>query len=282
MARLKLADLLKLRNFPIKESVSDINGTCLSVSEFGEESLYDQLAMLSHFYNNSGTYNQIELESIETYYNNFLAQIIPDFQESESPIVSDHWDKLNLFSDFSDAPFKSPKNGTFRFVDLFAGIGGIRIPFTELGGKCVFSSEWDKAAQTTYAYNFGEVPFGDITKINESFIPSHDILLAGFPCQAFSIMGKMKGFEDTRGTMFFEVARILREHKPKAILLENVKQLVSHDHGNTLKVILQSLHEIGYHVKWKILNALDFGVPQKRESYNCWFSEQQSCRGIQL
>lgn len=152
-----------------------------------------------------------------------------------------------------------------KFIDLFAGIGGIRIPFDELGYKCVFSSEWDKAACNTYEANFGERPAGDITKIQAEDIPPHDLLLAGFPCQAFSIMGKMKGFEDTRGTMFFEVARILSHHHPKAILLENVKQLTTHDKGRTFKTILEVLSELGYHVKWNVLNALDFGLPQKRE-----------------
>lgn len=179
---------------------------------------------------------------------------------SEPPVF-----QLNLFHDLLNAPFHDSASPKFTFVDLFAGIGGIRIPFTELGGKCVFSSEWDNAAQISYSYNFGEVPFGDITKINSDSIPKHDVLLAGFPCQAFSIIGKMKGFADTRGTMFFEVARILQHHQPKAILLENVKQLVSHDGGKTFKVILDTLAELGYSVKWKILNALDFGLPQKRE-----------------
>lgn len=152
-----------------------------------------------------------------------------------------------------------------RFIDLFAGIGGIRLPFDELGCKCVFSSEWDEAACKTYEANFGEHPLGDITKIKAEAIPEHDLLLAGFPCQAFSIMGKMQGFADTRGTMFFEIERILRHHRPSAILLENVKQLTTHDHGRTFATILKKLEELGYHVKWKILNALDFGVPQKRE-----------------
>lgn len=152
-----------------------------------------------------------------------------------------------------------------RFIDLFAGIGGIRIPFDELGYQCVFSSEWDNAAATTYAANFGERPAGDITKISASEIPTHDLLLAGFPCQAFSIMGKMQGFADTRGTMFFEIERILSYHHPPVILLENVKQLVSHDKGRTFQTILQRLFNLGYYVKWKVLNALDFGLPQKRE-----------------
>ncbi|MBQ2321760.1 MAG: DNA (cytosine-5-)-methyltransferase [Bacteroidales bacterium] len=151
------------------------------------------------------------------------------------------------------------------FIDLFAGIGGIRIPFEELGYECVFSSEWDKAAQASYEANFGEKPMGDITKIAEQDIPPHDLLLAGFPCQAFSIMGKKRGFEDTRGTMFFEVARILKYHRPQAILLENVKNLVTHDGGKTFAVIRDTLTELGYFIKWKVLNALDFGLPQKRE-----------------
>lgn len=152
-----------------------------------------------------------------------------------------------------------------EFIDLFAGIGGMRIPFDEMGYKCVFSSEWDKAACDTYEANFNARPHGDITRIPAADIPSHDLLLAGFPCQAFSIMGKMKGFEDTRGTMFFEVARILKRHRPAVLLLENVKQLTTHDKGRTFSVILQTLDALGYHVKWKVLNALDFGLPQKRE-----------------
>lgn len=152
-----------------------------------------------------------------------------------------------------------------RFIDLFAGIGGIRIPFDELGCECVFSSEWDAKACETYKANFGDQPCGDITKVDEKSVPAFDICLAGFPCQAFSIMGKMQGFADTRGTMFFEVERLLKYHMPRAILLENVKQLVSHDGGNTFKVILQHLAALGYHVKYQVLNALDFGLPQKRE-----------------
>lgn len=152
-----------------------------------------------------------------------------------------------------------------KFIDLFAGIGGIRIPFDELNYKCVFSSEWDKSACETYYANFGEVPSGDITQIPAEQIPAHDLLLAGFPCQSFSIIGKQKGFSDTRGTMFFEIERILDYHKPEYVLLENVKQLVSHDGGKTFSTIINRLHNLGYHTKWSILNALDFGIPQKRE-----------------
>ena len=154
----------------------------------------------------------------------------------------------------------------FKFIDLFAGIGGIRIPFEELGGKCVFSSEWDKFSQQTYEANFGEIPHGDITEIDEKDIPKHDLLVGGFPCQAFSQAGLKKGFKDTRGTMFFEIQRILDYHKPKALLLENVKGLRGHDKGKTFKVIISILNELGYQtLESKVLNAKDFGLPQNRE-----------------
>jgi len=152
-----------------------------------------------------------------------------------------------------------------KFIDLFAGIGGIRIPFDELGYENVFASEFNRPACDTYEANFGHRPAGDITKIKEEDIPHHDLLLAGFPCQAFSIMGLGKGFADTRGTMFFEVERILKFHKPQVILLENVKRLVTHDKGRTFQVIVSSLKSLGYHIHWNVLNALDFGLPQKRE-----------------
>ena len=153
----------------------------------------------------------------------------------------------------------------FRFIDLFAGIGGIRIPFQELGGKCVFSSEWDKFSQKTYYANFNELPAGDITQIPSSEIPDFDILLGGFPCQPFSQAGLHKGFADTRGTLFFEIERIIREKRPKAFLLENVKQLMGHDKGRTFKVIMEHLHALNYHAEAKVLRAGDYGVPQNRE-----------------
>jgi DNA (cytosine-5)-methyltransferase 1 len=153
----------------------------------------------------------------------------------------------------------------FTFIDLFAGIGGIRIAFERVGGKCVFSSELDESCQLMYEANFNHRPHGDITKIPSDFIPDHDILTAGFPCQAFSIIGDMLGFADTRGTLFFEIERILSDKRPKAFLLENVKQLVSHDKGRTFKVILTKLERLGYYAHAKILNGLRFGVPQKRE-----------------
>ena len=154
----------------------------------------------------------------------------------------------------------------FSFIDLFAGIGGIRIGFESVGGRCVFSSEFDEDACRTYAANFGEYPKGDITKISTDEIPDFDILLGGFPCQAFSIIGKRKGFADeARGTLFFEIERILKAKRPAAFLLENVRNLIAHDHGHTFKVIISHLEAIGYHVHYKVVNALDFGLPQKRE-----------------
>lgn len=154
---------------------------------------------------------------------------------------------------------------TFRTIDLFAGIGGIRLAFERVGGRSVFSSEWDEDAQVTYEANFGERPAGDITRVRPEDIPDHEILLAGFPCQPFSIIGEKKGFADTRGTLFFNIEEILRVKRPPAFLLENVKQLKTHDHGRTLKTILDHLHALGYFVHVKVLNALDFGLPQKRE-----------------
>ena len=187
-------------------------------------------------------------------------------------------------------PFKPSPNMThsFTFTDLFAGIGGIRLPFQELNGKCVFTSEWNRFSQITYAANFGELPHGDITQIPAANIPDHDVLLAGFPCQTFSQAGLKQGFNDTRGTMFFEIQRILAEKRPKAFLLENVKQLQSNNKGNTLKTILgilrgefaadipddipmsedarKALSEtLNYWVDYKVLRAADFGVPQNRE-----------------
>ena len=151
------------------------------------------------------------------------------------------------------------------FIDLFAGLGGFRLALESLGSECVFSSEWDLNAQDVYETNFGERPHGDITEIHESSVPEHDILCAGFPCQAFSISGKKLGFEDSRGTLFFDVARIVKHKRPKVVFLENVKNFASHDGGNTLKVVRNTLEELGYTFSAKVLNAADYGVPQARE-----------------
>ena len=154
----------------------------------------------------------------------------------------------------------------FRFIDLFAGIGGIRLGFEAVGGECVFSSEIDADACKTYEANFNEHPRGDITKIAAEEIPDFDILLGGFPCQAFSIIGKKDGFDnETSGTLFFEIERILKAKRPVAFMLENVRHLTAHDGGKTLRVIIAHLPSLGYDVQWKILNAMDYGLPQKRE-----------------
>ena len=151
------------------------------------------------------------------------------------------------------------------FIDLFAGIGGMRLAFESAGASCVFSSEWDKYAQKTYEANFGDMPHGDITEIKEMDIPKFDILLAGFPCQPFSSIGKREGFEHkTQGTLFYDVARIINHHKPRAFLLENVAGLLTHDEGRTFTTIVSTLVELGYEIEYKILDASDFGVPQKR------------------
>lgn len=153
----------------------------------------------------------------------------------------------------------------YKIIDLFAGIGGIRLGFQHHGCVNVFSSEWDNHAAKLYEDNFGEKPFGDINLINPNDIPDHDILLAGFPCQPFSIAGKGLGFADTRGTLFFNIEQILSVKKPKAFLLENVKRLTTHDNGITFDVILQTLRNLGYTVYYKVLNTLNYGLPQKRE-----------------
>lgn len=162
---------------------------------------------------------------------------------------------------------KTDKNllSNYNFIDLFAGIGGFHLALDSFGAKCVFASEWDKFASKTYQENFGIKPFGDVTKINESEIPYHDILCGGFPCQAFSISGKQKGFEDTRGTLFFDIARIVNYHKPKVLFLENVKNLVKHENGKTLEIITNILKELDYEVFTKVLNSSNFGLPQNRE-----------------
>jgi DNA (cytosine-5)-methyltransferase 1 len=181
-------------------------------------------------------------------------------------------------------PIASSTKQTFRFIDLFAGIGGMRIGFQNAGGVCVFSSEFDKHAQATYFKNYGEIPFGDITKIPTEAIPEHDVLIAGFPCQPFSHAGLKLGIDDTRGTLFYDIARILENNKPSVAVLENVKGLISHDGGYTLQVILKTLSKIGYRcnipveiieegspkllqelAKKMVLKSCDFGVPQNRQ-----------------
>lgn len=239
---------------------------------YGETSYENQIATLSHYLHNFD-FEGSHLE-VQGHRNEMMALIreylehknrLQDYTDEDIAHAAESPLEFDLFREFYEVPFPSPKTYEHTFIDLFAGIGGIRIPFDEMGYHCVFSSEWDAKACQTYFANFGTVPFGDITKIPAQKIPKHDVLLAGFPCQAFSIMGKMQGFADTRGTMFFEIERILKHHETPYILLENVKQLVGHDGGRTFRVILEKLDQLGYYVKWKVLNALDFGLPQKRE-----------------
>ncbi len=151
------------------------------------------------------------------------------------------------------------------FIDLFAGLGGFRLALESLGAKCIYSSECDEPVKKVYTNNFGDIPNGDITKIDENSIPDHDILCAGFPCQAFSISGKQLGFEDSRGTLFFDVVRIIKAKKPKIIFMENVKNFATHDNGNTIKVVKSTIEKLGYNFNQKVLNAVDYGIPQKRE-----------------
>ncbi len=191
------------------------------------------------------------------------------YKESDNSSLTAEDALQQLLFEVTNVPFPTPKEYKFKFIDLFAGIGGFRMAFQNLGGKCVFTSEWDKEAQRTYRANYGEIPFGDITKEEtKRFIPDgFDVLCAGFPCQAFSIAGKRGGFDDTRGTLFFDVAEIIKRKQPKAIFLENVKGLKNHDKGKTLETILNVLrNDLGYFVPDpQIINAKDFGVPQNRE-----------------
>jgi len=175
---------------------------------------------------------------------------------------------------FSGIFLPPPSDYKFTFIDLFAGIGGFRQSLQSVGGKCVFSSEWDKQAKETYLSNYGEIPFGDIKHFTENddqppefkdAIPQHDILAGGFPCQAFSRAGKQLGFNESRGTLFFEILKIIRSKRPKAVFLENVKRLKTHDEGNTMRVIVAALYGLGYKVYARVLQAREFGVPQNRE-----------------
>ncbi len=162
-------------------------------------------------------------------------------------------------------PFPPKTDHFFTFIDLFSGIGGFRIGLQNIGGKCIFSCDINHQSKKVYESNFGEYPFGDITKIKKDSIPDHDILTAGFPCQPFSISGLKKGFEDTRGTLIYDIFEIIDAKKPKVLFLENVKHLLHHDQGRTLKIIVKNLEQLGYEISYKVVNAKNFGVPQNRE-----------------
>ena len=261
---------IKLVNFP--EEV-----TTEGVRIYGETSYENQMALLSHFLHNQQKEMDLsQREEVILAIREFLSrkksrQMLNDDELSDEQIwmAAESPLQYNLFSDFFKVPFPVPEHPRFTFIDLFAGIGGFRIALQNLGGKCVYSSEFDAKAQESYLANYGEMPFGDITKEStKSYIPQHfDILCGGFPCQAFSLAGHRLGFKDeTRGTLFFEIEAILRKHQPRAFFLENVKGLAIHDKGRTLKTILGHLDDAGYDVvPPQILNAMDFGVPQHRE-----------------
>lgn len=265
---------IKLVDFP--EEIDELNGIKL----YGEISWENQLAVLSHYlHNNDCIGERKDKEEIIRAIREFLERK----KENKDEEISDEYIaevaenpiEYNLFSDFFNVPFPDPKEPKFTFIDLFAGMGGFRLAMQAQGGKCVFSSEWNKYAQKTYLANFGEMPFGDITKeITKRYIPQEfDVLCAGFPCQPFSIAGVSKkkslgretGFKDkTQGTLFFDVADIISRHRPKAFFLENVKNLMSHDKGNTFKVIKGTLEELRYSLHYLVMDGQTY-VPQHRE-----------------
>lgn len=240
--------------------------------------LNEESAIVSHFFQNENT-------KYATPFEKTAMQILKIKKSSKNIQVADPSVSYGLFPELFSVPFPAPENPKFTFIDLFAGIGGFRIAMQNLGGKCVYSSEWDTQAQKTYLANFGEVPFGDITKEStKQFIPDNfDVLCAGFPCQAFSLAGKKRGFEETRGTLFFDVAEIIKRKRPKAFFLENVKGLKIHDKGKTLETILNVLrNDLDYFVPDpEIVNAMNFGVPQHRERiYIVGFRKDQNIQNF--
>lgn len=268
-------DGFTLMDFVKRQSLTNIRGI------YGEECLNedgtimtvaDQAAVITHYLKlkNNNSFVKPYKKKGEQLLQMWHEFIDGNANKTNSGMVSESATAYmsSLFNDVQDSPFPPQTNPRFTFIDLFAGIGGFRMSLQNLGGECVFSSEWDEQAQRTYYANYGEVPFGDITKEStKQMIPDNfDILCAGFPCQAFSLAGKRRGFEETRGTLFFDVAEILRRKQPKAFFLENVKGLAIHDKGKTLETILNTLNEVGYIVpNPQILNAMHYGVPQHRE-----------------
>lgn len=250
-----------IKETPFLKNAKDSDGNQITLSE--------QMAYLTHFIQNHKishklSYSQKALEIIKE-----VSEYLNATDEGNDIVSEPAVDySYSLFSDIIHPRFPSVANPKFTFIDLFAGIGGFRIALQSLGGKCVFSSEWDANAQKTYFYNFGEIPYGDITKesIKNCIPDGFDVLCAGFPCQAFSIAGYRKGFEDTRGTLFFDVAEIIKRKRPKAVFLENVKNLYTHDNGKTFAVIKATLEELGYVVYHKVMNSMEYAnVPQNRE-----------------
>ena len=264
---------VKLVDFP--EEIDEQNG----IKIYGETSWENQIAVLSHYlHNNEYIGEEIQKEEAIFAIREFIEQkkgTKEEITDSFINEVAENPAEYNLFSEFFKVPFPAPKDPKFTFIDLFAGMGGFRIAMQAQGGKCVFSSEWNKYAQKTYLANFGEMPFGDITKeMTKRYIPKYfDVLCAGFPCQPFSIagvpkkksLGRETGFKDkTQGTLFFDVADIISRHRPKAFFLENVKNLMSHDKGNTFKVIKGTLEELRYSLHYLVMDGQSY-VPQHRE-----------------
>ena len=254
-----IEEICKMKNFQVRPYA--MSGLSLKGVH---KSFKEELAIVSHFLHNKRLGVNVNFaDEARLFMRELSAELLAKLGMLGEPRMAE----LDMFADFFNVPFLPKQEADFTFIDLFAGIGGFRLAMQAVGGKCIFSSEFNEPAQKTYFANYGDMPFGDITlEETKRYIPENfDVLCAGFPCQAFSIIGKQQGFADTRGTMFFEIQKILQKHRPKAIFMENVKQLVTHDKGKTFKVILGILEELGYYVKWKVLNALDFGVPQKRE-----------------
>lgn len=249
-----------------KISIDEFDGKRFQIRLVEPSSTNHKKAVITHYLHNidNGVSKHFKKEAEKA-----LKEYVTYKNEEENLSLVAEDALQQLLFEVNDVPFPTPENYKFKFIDLFAGVGGFRLAMQNLGGKCVFTSEWDKDAQKTYRANFGEVPFGDITKEEtKKFIPDgFDVLCAGFPCQAFSIAGKRGGFEDTRGTLFFDVAEIIKRKKPKAIFLENVKGLRNHNGGKTLATILNVLrNDLDYFVpEPQIVNAKDFGVPQHRE-----------------
>jgi DNA (cytosine-5)-methyltransferase 1 len=250
----------------MKESISieEFDGKKIRLRFVEEED--NRKAVLTHYLHNyrNGYKKLFEKEALQ-----YLDQIV-EYKNNEQnlDLVADVAEQQLLF-EVEDVPFPTPVKYNFKFIDLFAGIGGFRLALQNLGGRCVFTSEWNDNAKKTYRANFGQTPFGDITKdYTKNYIPKDfEVLCAGFPCQAFSIAGYRKGFHDTRGTLFFDIEKIIEKHRPKVVFLENVKNLISHDKGNTFNIILEILEEkLGYKVYFKILNSSTHAnIPQNRE-----------------
>ena len=269
-----LSEKYNIENFP--EEIDEENG----IKIYGETSWETQLAVLSHYLHNNPAKEDREghhllLKAIHEFLEKKKDIVKVEITDEYIDMVAESPMQYSLFSDFFNIPFPCIENPSFTFIDLFAGMGGFRLAMQAQGGKCVFSSEWNKYAQKTYLANFGEMPFGDITQeVTKQFIPEHfDILCAGFPCQPFSIAGVSKkkslgretGFKDkTQGTLFFDVADIISRHRPKAFFLENVKNLMSHDRGNTFKVIKGTLEELNYSLHYLVMDGQTY-VPQHRE-----------------